>query len=168
MLLFSPEGGRGVGSVFRHQIQKPELVSGFFTSAVCASSGGTSRICLASVTPRIPPVLALRGLSVLRFSLVVSRACARLLPVLARVSWRLVVLVKWLPPATEEWKRGKSSAATIWQPPASSGRRSRGCSTLKFTGWANSPGRPERPHAHCRRTRPTRDIHGLCSRKASF
>ena len=104
VLPFAPKGGRGFGSVFRHQFKKPELVSGFFTSAVCASSGGTSRICLASVTPRIPPVLALRGLSVLRFSLVVSRACARLLPVLARVSWRLVVLVKWLPPATEEWK----------------------------------------------------------------
>lgn len=52
-----------------HHIQKPELVSGFFTSAVCASSGGASRIRLASGTPPIPTVLALRGLSVLRFYL---------------------------------------------------------------------------------------------------
>ena len=80
--------GRGFGSVFRHQFQKPELVSGFFTSARRASAGGPSRICLASGAPHISALLALHGLSVLRSYLVVSRAYARLLPVLVRVSGR--------------------------------------------------------------------------------
>ena len=91
VLLFASEGGRGFGSVFRHQIQKPELVSGFFTSAVCARTGGASRLCLASVTPHISPFLALFGLSVLQFYLLASRACARSLPVLARVLGQRVV-----------------------------------------------------------------------------
>ena len=46
--------GRGFGSVFHHQFQKPELVSGFFTSARRTSSGGPSRICLASGAPTFP------------------------------------------------------------------------------------------------------------------
>ncbi len=86
--------GREVSSSgeLHHHIQKPELVSGFFTSAVCASSGGASRIRLASGTPPIPTVLALRCLSVLRFYLFASRACARSLPVLVRISgWSVVV-----------------------------------------------------------------------------
>ena len=102
VLSFLFEGDLGFGSVFRHQFQKPELVSGFFTSAVCASSGGTSRICVASGSPRICLFLARCDLSTLRFSLLASRACARSLPVLMRVSRRLVVLVKWLPPETED------------------------------------------------------------------
>ena len=101
VLPFASEGGRGFGSVFRHQFQKPELVSGFFTSALYASLGGTSQIRLASATPFVSALWAPRGLSVLRFSLVVSRACARSLPVLARVRGRRVVVGKWLPPATE-------------------------------------------------------------------
>ena len=100
-LLSGSDYGRGFGSVFHHQFQKPELVSGFFTSARRASAGGPSRICLASGTPHISALLALPGLSVLGFYLVVSRACARLLPVLVRVSGRSVVVVDWLPPATE-------------------------------------------------------------------
>ena len=87
--------------VLHHQFQKPELVSGFFTSALYASLGGTSQIRLASATPFVSALWAPRGLSVLRFSLVVSRACARSLPVLARVRGRRVVVGKWLPPATE-------------------------------------------------------------------
>ena len=87
-LLFSSDYGRGFGSVFHHQFQKPELVSGFFTSARRTSSGGPSRICLASGAPHISALLALPGLSALGFYLVVSRACARLLPVLVRVSGR--------------------------------------------------------------------------------
>ena len=78
--------------VLHHQFQKPELVSGFFTPVRNASSGGPSRICLASGTPHISAFLALHGLSVLRFYLVASRACARSLPVLMRVSGRLVVV----------------------------------------------------------------------------
>jgi hypothetical protein len=50
VLSFGSEGDLGFGSVFRHQIQKPEPVSGFFTSARNASSGGLSRASLASVT----------------------------------------------------------------------------------------------------------------------
>ena len=80
-----------VVGTFHHQIQKPELVSGFFTSAVCARTGGASRLCLASVTPHISPFLALFGLSVLQFYLLASRACARSLPVLARVLGQRVV-----------------------------------------------------------------------------
>ena len=133
-----------VVGTFHHQFQKPELVSGFFTSAHSARTGGASRLCLASVTPHISPFLALFGLSVLQFYLLASRACARSLPVLMRVSGRLVVLVKWLPPATEEWKRGTSSVGTIWQLPAFSNERPRICSTLKSTGRANATGRPER------------------------
>ena len=53
-LLSGSDYGRGFGSVFHHQFQKPELVSGFFTSARRASAGGTSRIRLASVTLPIP------------------------------------------------------------------------------------------------------------------
>ena len=65
------------------------------------SLGGTSQIRLASATPFVSALLAPRGLSVLRFSLVVSRACARSLPVLARVWGGRVVLGKWLPQTTE-------------------------------------------------------------------
>ena len=50
--------------VLHHQFKKPELVSGFFTLVRSASSGGTSRISLASVTPPISVFLALYGLSV--------------------------------------------------------------------------------------------------------
>lgn len=58
------EGDLGFGSEFRHQFLKPELVSGFFTSACNASTGGTSQSCLASVTLPIFVFLALCGLSV--------------------------------------------------------------------------------------------------------
>ncbi len=79
------EGDLGFGSEFRHQFQKPEPVSGFFSPARKASAGGPSRICLASVTLPIPVFLALYDLSALSFYLVSSRACARPLPLLARV-----------------------------------------------------------------------------------
>ncbi len=98
-----------------HHIQKPEPVSGFFTSACSASSGGPSRIRLASGTPPVFAHWALFGLSVLRFSLLASRACARSLPVLARISGWSVVVGKWLLPATDDeiapnhlWRRPDS------------------------------------------------------------
>jgi hypothetical protein len=66
--------------------KKPEPVSGFFTPARNASSGGPSRDELASGAPHIPPFLGLSGLSVLRFYLFASRALARPPLVTMRVS----------------------------------------------------------------------------------
>ena len=65
---------RWFDSALGHQFQKPEPVSGFFTSGRGASSGGPSPICLASVIPPMSAFLALFGLSVLHFYLDASRA----------------------------------------------------------------------------------------------
>ena len=125
-LLSGSEGGRGFGSVFHHHIQKPELVSGFFTSGRSASSGGLSRICLTSGTPPDFAFLAFRGLSALRFYLYASRACARSLPVLMRVSGQRVLVGKWLPPATETGNRTESSSVAMgWTSPALRNKHSR-------------------------------------------
>ena len=122
-------------SPFHHQFKKPELVSGFFTSAVCASSGRTSRICLASVTPRISPFWALHGLSVLGFYLPASRACARLLLELMRVSGLSVVVGNSC--------SGGDRSLPLHQVQASENA----CFTLEPVGWPIHPARPVRTFA---------------------
>ena len=91
-LLFSSDCGRGFGSMFHHQNSKNQPFSVGFFSRIPASAGADSGHGLASAIPPNPAFSPPPTPLCSPFSLLVSRACARSLPVLARVL-RLSVVV---------------------------------------------------------------------------